>query len=145
MQACVCMCMCVCVCVCVCVCLVGKCGVVPLQLLLSAGPLLVLLLGSLLVFAALRLSAGNVVLLLAFLALLLFLLLLLLAAVLVLICLRERERVHAREQKCLKRRSNNTYKHECTEMEKGRIRMRKGGVRFTPSLVAEGHLVLSLA
>lgn len=36
-----------------CVCLVGEGGVVPLQLLLSAGPLLVLRLAALLVFAAL--------------------------------------------------------------------------------------------
>lgn len=64
--------------------LVSESGVVPLQLLLSAGPLLVLRFGALLVLAAVRLGARDVVFLLPVLALLL-LFLLLLTAVLVLV------------------------------------------------------------
>lgn len=74
---------CWCVYMCVCVILVGEGGVVPLQLLLSACPLLVLRLCALLVFAAFWLSARDVIFLLSVLALLL--LFLLLAAVLVLV------------------------------------------------------------
>lgn len=72
---------------CLSVVLVSEGGVVPLQLLLSVRPLLVLRLAALVVLATLRLGAGDVVFLLAVLALL-FLFLLLLAAVLVLVRLR---------------------------------------------------------
>lgn len=74
-------------CVSICVVLVSEGGVVPLQLLLSAGPLLVLRLAALLIFAALWLSTRDVIFLLSILALLL-LFLLLLAAMLVLVRLR---------------------------------------------------------
>lgn len=68
---------------------VAEGGVVPLQLLLPAGCLLVAVL-PLLLLAALRLGAGDVILLVPVLALLFLLLLLLLAAVLVLVRLAKK-------------------------------------------------------
>lgn len=94
--------------------LVGEGGVVPLQLLLSVRPLLVLRLAALVVLAALRLGARDVVLLLAVLALL-FLLLLLLAAVLVLVRLRGEGAVLF----CILLRSLSLFFKQCSPLASG--------------------------
>jgi prepilin signal peptidase PulO-like enzyme (type II secretory pathway) len=101
--------------------LVGECGVVPLQLLLSAGTLLVLWLSGLLILAALRLSTCDVIFLLTFLALLLFFFLLL-TAVLVLISLPE---VRGRERGSVFHTLLSDYEKDLKEVEEPDQQLRR--------------------